>query len=109
MPKTMTVAVTYDETTRELKSVVTLNQFVTEVPEQVVTAQEVQSLNLFRSTAMSPSDMQAVTMNVAAALRTANVNLANWQVAAGSLDEADQLLAASIDPVSTFEDALNNP
>lgn len=109
MPKTLNCVVTYDETTRELKSEVTLNEFVEDVPEQVVTGQEVQTLTLFADGAMSSADMQAITNNLARALRSTNVELTSWQLAAGSLDEADQLLAAEIDPVKTFMDALDNP
>lgn len=109
MPKTLNCVVTYNEATRELKSEVTLTEFVTEVPDRVVTGQDIQTLTLFKDGAMSSSDMQAITTNLARALRSTNVELVSWQLAAGSLDEADQLLAAEIDPAQAFLDALDNP
>lgn len=87
--KTMSIAVSYDEATRTLQTNVTLNGFVAELPAQVVSSVQTDTVTLFAGPVMSATDAQSVNASVAKALASANVELAEWKAAADNKDKAD--------------------
>lgn len=107
MSKLLTITTTYDETLRELKTVLLMNGFIVDVPAQDVGAQEIDTTTLFADPVMSPSDQRGVMQSVARALLTANIQLGQWVSAEANKDKSDAFIAAETDPVDTFDQILN--
>jgi hypothetical protein len=87
--KTANIVVAYDEATRTLTTNLTLTEFISALPAQVVTAVQTDTVTLFAGPVMSASDAQAVNASVAKALASANVELAEWKAASDNKDKAD--------------------
>ena len=109
MSKMLTITTTYDAQTRILQSTVVMGGFVVDLPDQVVTKQEVSTITLFADTLVSPSDNKSLVISAQRALNAANLELSQWAAASANKDKSDQFIASEVDPVDAFDDILISP
>ena len=109
MAKMLTTTTTYDAQTRILQTTVLMTGFVEDLPDQVITKQEVTTITLFADTLVSPSDNKALVISAQRAMNAANLELSQWAAASANKDKSDQFIASEIDPVDAFDDILISP
>lgn len=106
MPGNMDVSITYNAETRLLECTVTLDGFIPEAPEKVVTASEKNTVTLGAGRTISAVDSAHFSNTLLRTMSIANSELDRWKSAYATTDLADQMLAAKVDPALTYQETL---
>lgn len=108
MAKALTISTTYDALTRQLITNIEFDGFVPLPDDTPIAVLQTDTVTLFREPViMTAVDQDTIIKSIARALLTGNTQLAEWAAAVATQDKANQLLAAAIDPVETFNNNLD--
>lgn len=95
--KKVAITSTYDEGTRLLTTTVSMDGFIADLPAQVVSGGQVDTLTLFSTDAVQPTDLAALQLSVSRAVVAANVQLNEWLLAKANKDKSDLLPETPLD------------
>jgi hypothetical protein len=99
MPKTIEITTTYDADTRVLTSVATATGFVPPLPDEVVTATQVDTITLGSDVILTDADYKTIQRSAVMSLNGVNIKLRKFVEAAAALEEATKIIAAEpVDP-----------
>lgn len=98
MPKTIDITTTYDADTRTLTSVSTATGFIPILPDEVVTATQVDTIKLASDAILTDADYKVIQRSAVLSLNAVNLKLRKFAEAADALVEAAKIIDAEAAP-----------